>query len=290
MQSKGRALEYVAVAATIVALSAAVVLVLDKPVLSGSIRESLGVEVYQLLLQFLLVTVTGGMFFLFFDLYKERRARNDLLARETVSNRERLALLRLDFLNETDGLYRGSKHAKRLLRAYVNGGDRDVDRDAFERILAEIGDIQTGIENKRETVKARSDLFDSSTRNRLVQAFEYCATYLHDVYEDFESGRVKRTASGYGIDPACTMIRDFIGREELSGELKRLTDEIDDDCRSLADRAGDLERLFDGTFGAERYRLRRPVAEACFRLSLDLIRNEAIPASGAPAIGSRPDG
>ncbi len=75
------------------------------------------------------------------------------------------------------------------------------------------------------------------------------------------------------------MMGDFIGRQELAGDLKLLTDGMDDDRRSLAKRGDDLDRLFEGTFIKETFPLRRAVAEACFRLSLDLIRSEAIPAA-----------
>jgi len=116
-----------------------------------------------------------------------------------------------------------------------------------------------------------------------VLAFEYCGTYLHDVYEDFESGRIERTDAGYRIGGNSPMLADFIGREELSGDLKRLTDGMDDDRRLLADRGNDLEQMFAGTFGDPGFPLRRTVAEACFRLSLDLIRHEAIPTADLEA-------
>lgn len=171
-------------------------------------------EIAKLIVQFLLVTGGGAVVVAWLNQRRESDQRE--LARQAAVR---------DLATEVNSGYRRFKSVKRRLRAQIVQGGWDdhgrtppftFDGDDFEKSMDELLQAQIAFEILRDTVRARHDLLLPETIGRIFSALNYAARYFHDVYQDFENGRVVRRNGRYEVGPACEGIADFVGRRAWS--------------------------------------------------------------------------
>jgi hypothetical protein len=202
----------------IVAALLAAALALDRPVFQLSLSKWFGVEVYKLLLQFLLVTVMGGGIFA----WVTARRDEQLKAEAKITQ-----LQALD--GELGDAYRAVKRVKRNMRAKLrrkDDGSAEIDTTAFEIGMDELLDAQIATEEVREHLAIRSDLIDRATRDRMAAALRYAARYLHDVYEDHERGRLRRARGRVFLDPSAPALADFLLKDGSPDTLKAVRNSL----------------------------------------------------------------
>jgi heme-degrading monooxygenase HmoA len=68
---------------------------------------------------------------------------------------------------------------------------------------------QITLEEVEDNIQTSSGLFETEQFKRISAALHYAARYLHDVFEDFEKGRVEREEDSYVIVETCKNLRDF---------------------------------------------------------------------------------
>jgi hypothetical protein len=87
------------------------------------------------------------------------------------------------------------KSSKRRLRSKL---DRTKDpqftiaKGDFEDCMDEVLAAQLAVEEVQDLIQTRRDLIDHSDFDLVDRALQYVARYLHDVFEDFEKGKIVR--------------------------------------------------------------------------------------------------
>lgn len=238
---------------------------LDKPLWNGRISAAVGVEPYRLLLQFLLITMVGGGVFAYVTARREDHARRE----------SRIAALQaLD--RELGDAYRAVKRVKRKMRSRLVRSDGEAARmpaDTFISTMDELLEAQIDLEEVREHVSVRSDLLEAAVVDRLSVALRYSSRYLHDVFEDFERGRVVGDGDHYIIDRSSPNIEDFLLESRASKEVRKHLSHFRDDALSAEKRLAAL-RTIDSLrdSGSEVKARYGEVAMECLRFSSADIR------------------
>lgn len=182
----------------------------------ASKNDQLQSEILKILLQFLLVTVAGGVLLVFLNARRDEDQKD--VAREAAVR---------EMVEQIGTAYRKLKMVKRRLRAQMASEDRRPDRmralpyqvpaPAFEKAMEDLLEAQIESEQVRDRVVARSDLLSRERINRVHTALNYAARYFHDVYEDFEDCMVSRKDTHYEITADCQGLADFLGRTRWRG-------------------------------------------------------------------------
>ena len=157
----------------------------------GGPGDQFRLEAYKLILQFLLVTVLGGLLLAFLNTRREddQRVAARLLALQ-------------EFIVALGDAYRKLKVVKRRMRSQLLIDDADPDgvvrlplrlrEESFEAAMDELLAAQIAAEEVRDRIGVRSDLLPDITIQRIRSALRYSARYFHDVYQDYEWCRVRR--------------------------------------------------------------------------------------------------
>lgn len=243
----------------------AILLILDNLLFCGRISAALGLEVFKVLLQFLLVTVIGGGVFAYFA------ARRD----EQLKPEARIAGLQaLD--RELGDAYRAVKRVKRSMRAKLTREDLSsarVNHTAFEIAMEELLDAQIATEEVREHAAVRRDLIDAQRLKQLALALRYASRYLHDVYEDYERGRIPRDGEDYVINTDSPNLMDFLLADASPDDLKlkRARLRADGPLDTKFEVIADIEATHGDAETARRY---GAITTECFRAVVGLLRAE----------------
>jgi hypothetical protein len=240
-------------------------LALDEPLWGGNVSRWLGLEVFKLILQFLLITVIGGGVFAYFAARRDEQARAELKVAE---------LQKLD--RELGEAYRATKRIKRSMRSKLSRDGRGtarIEAGAFVSAMDDILDAQIATEEVREDIAVRRDLLDEGGLDHLAFALRYAARYLHDVYEDYERGRVSGHGKEFLIDQASPNLRNFLLDEPVPDDLKAHARRARDDKSPLSTRFRELETFETARMASEPGARRHgAVAMECFRMSSAQIR------------------
>ena len=122
-------------------------LLADNPLFEGKISTFLSPETFKTLLQFVLVTLGGGIVFLYLNIVKDEEERQ-----------EKENSLKRDLIGELDRLYRDAKHVRRTLQSYceylgdINNNDHNepyritIGRKLCEDKLDKLDEIQISVE------------------------------------------------------------------------------------------------------------------------------------------------
>ncbi|WP_206241652.1 hypothetical protein [Novosphingobium terrae] len=185
----------------------------DKLLWGGRITDTLGAETYKLLLQFMLITLIGGGVFAYVTARREEHSKRE----------SRLAAVQaLD--KELGDAYRAVKRVKRKMRSRLQrtpDGPPRMDASTFTSIMDELLDVQIALEEVRGHVTIRGDLLSANVVERLGLSLRYASRYLHDVFEDFERGRIRKEGEVYLIDASSTNIEGFLIDSQISTDVKR---------------------------------------------------------------------
>lgn len=179
------------------------------------------------LINILLGTIIGGFFTFFLSALRD----------DEVTRQSRLAAIR-DLIKLIDELYRATKQIKRTLRSRSNnnGENLEIDADFFVMRLDELSSIQLRIEQARNMVRMRPDLFVRERQFRILKQLEYSDKYLHYVVEEYEKQIVTKNLGKYVVSPHCQNLWDFLGP-------RRTTDEIDAAFKELENTSTSVERF-----------------------------------------------
>jgi hypothetical protein len=225
----------VLVTVLVVALLLSVALLVDHGAWGDFVLTFLGKEPFKILLQFLLVTVLGGLTFALFDFRRDAAVRRD----------NRAAAIRAldDLLGKA---YRQMKLSKRRLRSRLDRSDPalpSTSADAFREGMDELLATQIALEEVEDIVATRVDLFDEEVLKRLKGNLRYTARYLHDVFEDFEKARIVREGDVVIVGTDASNLRDFLIRSEFPRELENALKTLADEKQDFAERHAALTQI-----------------------------------------------
>jgi hypothetical protein len=259
-------------------------------------------EALKLLLQFFLISSTGGLLLFVLASIRDRRADKDKedrekaladvqLEKEKVKKRESKIgeLQKID--SELNRIYRLLKTAKRRLRYQALECGRDEDgklkgpfvfaKSDFEQTMGELLAAQINIECLRDDLRSRIDLIEPHRLELIRRRLRYAARFYHDVLEDFERGRVVREPGQYIAGANCENIFNFLSSQispkmpaDIRDCLMLYSNCIDNGQATITDQHGLMDKIEalrkrkDLAYG---YRL-RSIADDCFALASAEIR------------------
>ncbi|MGO7915680.1 hypothetical protein [Rhizobium ruizarguesonis] len=248
-----------------IALSLAIIFVFNKSLFSGKIETFLGPEPFKLTLQFLLISVVGGALSTILTFLKEEEARDDAKRRENQARRD----TRIANLQTLDGIlaeaYRQMKSSKRRLRSRLDRTDPQrptIAKNDFEECMDQLLAAQIAVEEIKDLIDTRHDLIKKTVPNLIDGPLYYAARYLHDVFEDFEQGRVTREADRFLLDEVATPnLYDFLMKSSEPDLIATQREIMKDTHRTYDDR-----RVAMGVVQEHRPRFGK-AALACMRLA-----------------------
>jgi hypothetical protein len=203
-------------------------------------------EVIKLGLQFVLVTIVGGVVLAFVN------ARKDQDAREHLKD----AAVR-DMVAHVLAVHGKFKTVKRRLRSRIAGGCAPGERrrmppfriaaEDFEKAMEDLLAAQIEAEQVRDSVRARDDLLSGRRIDRIHRALDYAARYYHDAYLEYEDCVIRRGEDGfYEVTEGCPNLVDFVGRSAWSHDNPGGRAAMMDSCFTvLGDENEPIEERYD---------------------------------------------
>jgi len=264
----------------VLALVLAAVLFADERLLNKQVQQGIGNEPFKLFLQFLLVTVAGGAVFALINVRKDEEARREARTKAIQS-----------LGRELSEAYRSMKQSRRRLRSRLIRGSPyrlHSKEDDFETCMDELLAAQVSLEEVEDNIETSSALFGTEQFTRITAALHYAVRYLHDVFEDFEKGRVEREEDRYVIAERCKNLRDFLGEpkddEDFCGSVKELYDRYKEKGQPLETRHAvllEIDSLRNRRKSERRDYRYRKIAFQCIRSAFLELR---IASTGSPAL------
>jgi len=216
----------------------------------GGAGDQFKLEAYKLILQFLLVTVLGGLLLAFLNTRREddQRVAARLLALQ-------------EFVVELGDSYRRLKVVKRRMRSQLLIDDVDADgvvrlplrirEKAFETAMDELLAAQIAAEEVRDRIGVRSDILPEAMIRRIREALRYSSRYFHDVYQDYEWCKVRREGEFVIIGEECKNMASFLLVKSAPLDLPKkhqarltaLVETLRDDAAGLDARFTALEEI-----------------------------------------------
>jgi hypothetical protein len=249
--------KFVARVTLVFAGGVSILLLIDKPAFHNTISNYLSPDTFKTLLQFVLVTLGGGIVFLYLNIVKEedeKRVADDALKR--------------DLIKDLDKLYRETKHIRWTLKAYcIERPDTAivVDRKLFEDKLDKLADVQISVEHAREQLEYSDHLFSSEECDKLSSAINYAARFLRGVYRDFQTHKTIIEDNLLVIPQTCANLYDFLSPFTIP-------DPINTEFTRMRNKKTNMEErwtAFDTVRkSGRRYKI---VAEECFKLAASQI-------------------
>ena len=270
-------------------------------------KDSSGTYPYRLealktLLQFFLITGLGGMLVAALGQLRDKENRqaqdrkdadNKRLQEQKDNDARRMsrisALQSLD--RELDVAYRSIKVVKRSMRTRIVCKERSssgrpifpykIPAGAFEENAFSLLKSQITLEDIRAHIWIRTDLFSEEAIGLITKSLEYAARCYHDVFEDFERGRIRREDEYYIIDEACPHMELFLSGKKFPGSLDEsgkilVAEQYDifiDEKRLISERFDALKVIdgFSSDSGSVHFRSPR-ISNGCFDIAFDKIR------------------
>ena len=281
--------------------------------------DTFRLEAAKLLLQFVLAGVGGTLILAYLN---QRRDRSEQLATAAVTAAEREAKARSEaerkqadaraaamaraaarraalqeLIRQIGDAHRRLKVVKRQMRAAIAREEPDprgpprrpyaIPAAAFERSMQSLLEAQIASEEVRDRIGISIDLLGPEEICRIRMALRYGARYFHDVYEDYEHGRIKRVDDRFLITEACNNVHNFLFGQEPPPDLpaayrQKLIDlftTMHEENRDLAQRYAALKEIEDlrqedcpGTKEGPHRRRYRLVATESYALAADELR------------------
>ncbi|MEA3016083.1 MAG: hypothetical protein QOI38_805 [Sphingomonadales bacterium] len=237
-------------------------------------------EIYKLVLQFILITVGGGVFLALVGHFRD----------VAVQKQGRAAAIQ-ELNRELDTAYRALKKVKRRLCAHrqeapdpaeagTAGADAaasGIPRAVFEKAMDDLLEAQIRLETICDHIGQRNDILRGHRLERMQGPLRYASRYYHDVYEDFEKGRAVLEGDRYLLAHAFNLTDYLRSSRDPPAPRPGAVDDrlgtLKDERLSCQARSAALEELVaasprdasagDGGSGKLRY---ADVAGACFGL------------------------
>lgn len=195
-----------------------------------SIQEMMGVEIFKLSYQFLLLVVIGGTISWLFSQYTREQE-------EKEARRE----LQRSFQANLIEAYNSTKRIRRLLRAearhiYNTNNEIGVKHKPYCRLMRDLIDVQLKFEFLKKEVEI-TDLFIGISELRgLNSQLSSAEKYLHDIIEEYEESY--NSFSGNDICPLKKLPRvaEFIYSPIQHNQLK-ISDDFRDEFKVPSDEA-----------------------------------------------------
>jgi hypothetical protein len=111
----------------------------------------------------------------------------------------------------------------------------EINARFFAVRMEELSNTQL-LEQIRNVIRTRRDLFDGETSGRILEEIEYSENYLHDVVREFETRKVSWCDACCGISTSCDMLMDFLGEG-------RLPEEVQADFEGMRDASSTAKRF-----------------------------------------------
>jgi hypothetical protein len=233
-------------------------------------------EIVKVAIQFLLITGVGGVTIWTLNYLNERRREQEHKIQEQITSMHVL-------LSTISELYRSIKRTKRIMRSRSNWCQADKDivvckQDDFMDLMDEVQDIQVRMEMLRDDVSAREYIFPAGMSKILEKELHYVARYLHDVFEEYERGKVQFEDGRALIGANCDNLKDFIYQrrmpQELSSAIETFTKAERSGDLSVTERREYLRRISEirDALGRQRY---AGVASALVYLAMSHIKEAA---------------
>jgi hypothetical protein len=213
-------------------------------------------------LQFIFVVVFGGLLTARIARLRDNATRKD----------SELSSLR-DLIKQVDELYRSTKQSKRMIRSRLRqiADGYEVDAVFFAARMEELSNTQLKLEQTRNIIRTRPELFDGEKKRRIGIEIEYSNNYLHDVVQEFEERKVSWIDECCRFSGSCEMLTDFLCESrmpaEFEADLKTMRSEL-----STAERYRALKSIISKTVksGGQRHKL---VSDACMLLVIREMRD-----------------
>ncbi|WP_270935198.1 hypothetical protein [Falsiroseomonas oryzae] len=248
-------------------------LVLDRLVSGGAVERGLGPEAYKALLQLSLASVLGSAIALYVSILKDDEAQRQADAKEAQARKDAESDARRLISRELDQLYRDTKAIKRTMRSRSvrRGAAYEIPRKFFEASMDRLTERQIALELLREGLDERSSGIAPAEAARLRPLLHYAARYYHDVFEDFEQGRVPQQADAYVVGPDCTNLYGFLWSDGVPKGLEADIARFLDTGLPRAERDVAFARILAARRGPDDRRFRK-VAEGCIAESVAQMR------------------
>jgi len=292
---------------------AAAVLVAMFSLTYHSPEDSFRLEAAKLLLQFLLVGVGGALVLAMLNQRRDDAARAEE-ARQAAADQQAAAKARAeaeaasaqaaaqaraavrrvalqDLIRQIGEAHRRLKVVKRQMRAAIPRAEPDpqgapdrpyrIPAAAFERGMDALLNAQIASEEVRDRIQISVDLLEDAQIHRIRTALRYGSRYFHDVYQDYEHGRLKRENDEIVVTSACHNLHTFLFAREPPSDLpaekmlllQELFRKMHEESRGLEERHKALNEIEAMRAGdAPDHRRYRAIATECFSLAADELR------------------
>jgi len=209
-------------------------------------------------LQFILVVILGGALTSVVSYLRDNKVRKD----------SELSSLR-DLIMQVDDLYRSTKQAKRMIgsRLKLSDGGHEIDAVFFAAWMEELSNTQLKLEQIRNAIRTRLDLFDGERKRRILNEIGYSEDYLHEVVQEFETRKVAWADKCCCLSDSCEMLMDFLSESRMSEKLEAYLRIMRDDP-STVERYRAFERTI--AFGGKKH---KRVSDACMLLVIREMRD-----------------
>jgi hypothetical protein len=143
--------------------------------------------------------------------------------KDRADRRVRIRASILELTGKLDDILRSMKQIKRELRANsltqstLDPAQDDpaaysIPANLFDDRLAQLSRIQLSVEEIRQTVRVRVDLFPQGRIDRLFDLLSYVDKYLGRIVDDYEHRRIGLAESMRVVNAQCPHMFDFLAR------------------------------------------------------------------------------
>lgn len=245
------------------------------------IWKNLKFKSYEIFFQFLVIAAGGGVLVAIITNFRD----------EATRRQERAALIQV-LQRELDGAFRSIKKIRRSLRAnrVHSSFPNAISRDVMDKAMSDFLDAQLEVETICEHIWQRDDILSPQHLKQMREPLRYASRYYHDVFEDFEKGRIKLVDDHYELKDAPNILDYLKGRRDPPTlrpvDVDLALSQLKDSSQLAASRTAALDALIeaspldittDGTgHGKFRY---LDVARACAELishELTQVRNKLL--------------
>jgi hypothetical protein len=256
---------------------------------SDHLRE----EASKIILQFLLVTVVGGLLVAFLAMRRDLILLRESRGKQMEHSRAADAVVLQEFIAELGNTVRSLKIVKRRMRSQLSQFERDnsgrpvlpvsIKDNVFEKCMDDLLTSQISAEDIRDRITIRTDLLGTQQSKRLKLVMRYAARYFHDVYQDYEHCKTARDSDYIIIDGSCGNISDFLVGREFPTDLPEATrNALEEKLKIFRDGEKTVDERYEAFRDIEAMRFKdipkkrryRAIAAGCFSLALVDLREQ----------------